>query len=211
MHFLTYGNLTLLNVEGCKPLYDEVLVEDCYRRERVPHGSAVLDVGGFGGEFGVWCAINREAFVRIYEPSPVVIVAQANCVLNNANALAFPLAVAKTKGSRKFAYVEDRAYTSHLDHAGARQVDCTTLSIEISEMLEPAARPVVVKLDCEGAEREIFEDESWLPQTNMVLLEFHHKDGERYRDILRRHGFTVETNEPNPEALRGLIWAERDL
>ena len=57
--FLTYGNLRLLNVPHGKPVYDEVLVEDCYGLESIPHNGIVIDIGGYYGEFGIWCAKNR--------------------------------------------------------------------------------------------------------------------------------------------------------
>jgi FkbM family methyltransferase len=219
-HFLTYGNLTLLNVEGCKAVYDEVLVEDCYRREQIPQGAIVLDVGGFGGEFGIWCAKNRNARVRIYEPSPLVTVSHANNNLNGTLALVLDVAIAKQVEKRLLNFLPETSWSSRLaglDHVSCavqsstpKEVQCLTLPDEIEDMRrDHPALPIVVKLDCEGAESEIFEDESWLSQVAMVLMEFHNQDGEAYRKVLRRHGFKVETNEPNPDAWRGLIYARK--
>jgi FkbM family methyltransferase len=216
--FLTYGNLTLLNVEGMKAAYDEVLVEDCYRREQIPQGAIVLDVGGFGGEFGIWCDKNRDACVRIYEPSPIGIVAEANCRISESEAWVVSAAIGNSNCDRFIEFSTAHPTGSHFADvvdgecvSPLKKVICLTLPEQIRDMRNRygAGLPVVVKLDCEGAEREIFDDESWLPEVHMVLLEFHFKDGERYREILRRHGFTVETNESNPEAWRGLIWATK--
>ena len=91
-------------------------------------------------------------------------------------------------------------------------MQCWTLKDRIEEckkaVLDPV--PICVKMDCEGAEQEIFEDEEWLKDVSLVLLEFHNADGPRYREILERHGFYVTCNDNNPKAVRAIIRASRE-
>lgn len=119
-------------------------------------------------------------------------------------------AVGKEAGGRYFRFRPDAPYGSHLDASGL-VVACTTLPTRISFTREHESddAPIAVKLDCEGAEREIFEDESWLKEISWLAMEWHNQDSPRYRDILTRHGFKLDTNEPNPEAWRGVIYATK--
>jgi len=221
--FLNYGNLRLLNLPGGKGVYDEVLVEDCYHKDRIPQGSIVIDVGGYYGEFGIWCAVNKGCRVRMFEPSPVWIIARFNAELNNAKIGIHHVAIAKNEGTRDFRHVPTSPVNSSLDvvresttcfdslHTVLSKVECFTLGTQISGMQSVFGNhlPVCVKLDCEGGEQEIFDDESWLDKTSIVMLEFHYKDGPRYMDALKRHGFKVETTDPNPEAWRAIIYATK--
>lgn len=207
--FLTYGPMRLLNLPGAKAVYDEVLVEDCYRREHVPKGAIVLDVGGFYGEFGIWCAVEKKCYVHIFEPSPSSFeIAKINCDLNNCEADVSACAIGRTFEVRSFSYQENNPTNSQFSLCGIN-VNCSTLPDEVACAKLLHDDLIVVKLDCEGAEREIFEDESWLKDVHMVMLEFHNKDGPLYREILARHGFELDTTDPNPEAVRAIIYAKR--
>jgi FkbM family methyltransferase len=222
--FLQYGRLQLLNVPHAKTLYDEVLVQDVYRRETVPPNAIVLDVGGCFGEFGIWCAEVRSCHVKIFEPSPVWLIARFNALLNYCSAEVINAAIgSRNEHRRPFHYRADVPYGSRLASIGqdspcvqkevhvVTTVKCFTIQSQIQAARAEAgqAPPIVVKLDCEGAEQEIFDDEGWLDQVAMVMMEFHLKDGPRYREALARHGFKVETNEPNPDAWRGNIYATK--
>jgi len=212
--FLNFGSVRLINLDYARAVYEEVLGdEDCYRKAKIREGSIVIDVGGFCGEFGIWCALEKRCNVFIYEPSEHHLIARFNAILNGCPVYVFHAAIGNSIGLRRFKYKPEAATSSQLsDDAEGVSVECFTLKHEIAKAKELFGDlPVCVKLDCEGAEREIFDDESWLDGVYSVLLEFHYKDGERYREILRRHGFTLDTTDPNPEAWRAVIYAERNL
>lgn len=213
--FLQYGNIKLVNIAYAKAVYDEVLVEDTYRIGNIPQGALVFDVGAFCGEFSIACAMMRGCTVWAYEPSPVYKIAQLNVsfnVLNNfqQDVRICNLAIAKSDGVRPFDFQEKSPTSSGFGDSSGRLVQCATLKGQIDMALELFGKPVpvVVKLDCEGAEREIFEDESWLPSVSLLMIEFHNKDGQIYKGILERNGFEVEFNDPNPEAIRATIYAK---
>ena len=214
--FLDYPPLRLLNLPGAKPIYDEVLVEDCYRKEQVPADSIVMDVGGFYGEFGIWCAKHRNSTVFLYEPSPMVAVARCNALINDAGIFVFNAAIGRANGTRDFYFNPDHPAGSSMvvfpcsPKLPATSVTCLTLKEQIAEARKLASKaPLCVKLDCEGAEREIFEDESWIDGASLIMLEFHNQDGPHYRDILSRHGFALQSTDDNPQAHRAIIYAQR--
>lgn len=210
---LTYGNLRLLNIPYAKPVYDEVLgPEDCYRREGIPKGSTVIDIGAFCGEFGLWCAVNKECRVIMVEPSLNHHIISYNKEINlkhfKNEVVIVEGAIGGVDEPRAYSYNWDAPAKSALGEAGDSIVtDCRTLSHLLK--LARSNTFTVVKLDCEGAEREIFGDESWLDRVQMVLLEFHNQDGEYYRNILKKHGFTLDTTDANPEAVRAIIYATK--
>lgn len=216
--YLTYGSLRLLNLPAAKPLYDEVLKEDCYRMADIPNGSAVIDVGAFYGEFGIWCAVEKGCSVLMFEPSPYWGVAnlniELNCPYSPKHVRIFNEAICGTEGIRDYFYRPEHPAGSRVVDVG---INCTSTvpssklqdAIQLSlQNLHPNT-PVCIKMDCEGSEREIFEDESWIPLVHVVKLEWHNKDGHKYRDILVRHGFEVELTDNNPEAWSGILHAVR--
>jgi FkbM family methyltransferase len=213
---LTYGKVRLLNVPKAKVVADEIFVENCYKLEQLPLGSIVLDVGAMYGEFGIYCAVELGCEVFLYEPSPSWEIAGLNLVLNrmeNISSRLFPFAIGEGRPSvRKFSHSVELPYTSRLDDLGGLEVPCNSMAFAISQAKLKAGShlPICVKLDCEGAEREIFNDESWLEDVSIVMLEFHFKDGPRYREILQRKGFFVTSNDDNPEAMRAIIHASRN-
>lgn len=213
--YLTYGSLRLLNLPAAKPLYDEVLKEDCYRMADIPNGSAVIDVGAFYGEFGIWCAVEKGCSVLMFEPSPYWEVARINMELNCRKVpdkiLVLNAAISKSEGLCDYFYRSEHPAGSRISDAqmlSTTPVRCTSLKSQIPKTLSPLS-PVCIKMDCEGSEREIFEDESWIPLVHVVKLEWHNKDGHKYRDILVRHGFEVDLNDNNPEAWSGILHAVR--
>jgi hypothetical protein len=75
--------------------------------------------------------------------------------------------------------------------------------VRLSDIVEGIGnkKPIVVKLDCEGSERSIFEDDNgWIKSVCMVVMEWHNHDGDYYRDILQSFGFDVflEGGGPHP-------------
>jgi len=68
-------------------------------------------------------------------------------------------------------------------------------STELATLLDTCGTPVVLKLDCEGAEYEILEDlaaSSLLPRFKAVLCEWHRKGPDALTRLLETAGFAVE-------------------
>ncbi|GAH51447.1 unnamed protein product, partial [marine sediment metagenome] len=78
----------------------------------------------------------------------------------------------------------------------------------------------VLKMDCEGAEKEVFNEKSepYFRRVDRVMLEWHSYDGETYAEYLRRLGFSVlltgtglPTPPYSPSFERGMLYARRTL
>lgn len=225
--FITCGNARFLNLPHAKAVLNEVWDEDCYRLNEIPDGSIVLDVGAFYGEFGLICAVNKGCAVVAYEPSKINRdVTSLNFKLNGASGRYFlrDCGIAGTKSRSSFSYREDHPAGSlfNYPHQFGKEefVICLTLSSEIENVrvrfgLE---RPITVKLDCEGSEVGIFQDDpDWIEHVDIVTMEWHNHDGDLYAGILEKHGFDVELEgggpKPRPKWDKsiggGLLFAKR--
>lgn len=198
--------MTLLDKPEVRQVLDEVVDQDCYRIEEVPMNSAVIDVGAFYGEFGIFCAKSRQCRVFAYEPSEINF--DILCENFDLNALddaceAYNVGVTGMTGREKFSHWHDHPGGSgfrDIENAKATIVDTISMT-EVVEMVlkECPNQHITVKLDCEGSEQEIFKDESWIQHVGIVTMEWHNYDGHVYREILERHGFNVELEGGGPK------------
>jgi hypothetical protein len=68
----------------------------------------------------------------------------------------------------------------------------------------------LLKLDCEGAEWDIFKDVEALRQVRLIRMEYHLTDGRSLDDLTihaKRLGFHIERLEPNQGF--GIAWLSR--
>lgn len=233
---LTFGSagVRLLNVPCTDVVAQEVFEQDCYELDLIPEGAIVLDVGAFYGEFALRCAIEKRCCVVAYEPcSRNREILGLNISLNeiglsrSSGSMVYirPMAVGASCGQRAFLSRPEHPAGSMLaseaakyDLAGvASEVECTTLEAEIAWTTAGSSRPLVVKLDCEGAEHEIFSDLTWLDCVSVLVMEWHDRDGAHFRDVLASHGFdaSIAGSGPKPRPTwepgmaGGLLWAVR--
>lgn len=219
------GAVRLLNLPHAEPVAVEVIVDDCYRISSIPHGALVIDIGAFYGEF-TFLAFSQGHDVWAFEPNP-----------DNFEILMLNHVIAGSNNSVKiFNYgvgikTEQRSFIKNDEHpAGSRfrledqgDIMIPRPQIKVESMASIIARaallelPIFVKMDCEGMEKEIFKDSSWLPFVTAITMEWHNYDGDLYRDILMSHGFTVELEGGGPPPRpawdksigRGLLHARR--
>lgn len=213
---LIYGAIKLLNAPHTAAVANEIFDEDCYNFSRIPGGAIVLDVGAFYGEFGIRCAVEKRCHVIAYEPSAANrSILTTNKRLNGLTEdqlVISPLAIG-TPGRRSFMHRPEHPAGSMLE-VEARKHGCTGDSYEvecagIAEQIEAAkARwgnlPICLKLDCEGAEHEIFADHAkWIGQVNVIAMEWHSYDGVHFKSLIEPQGFTVlvEGGGPKPRPL----------
>lgn len=216
---LTVGKTKLLNVPFAAAAISEIWDEDCYRLASIPDGSIVIDVGAFYGEFGLICAVEKRCRVLAIEPNQEsYLICHANCEINPGlksfgvsssqdwgSIVATCCAISKTAGAGQlFIQHKHPAGCSLYPHDGcgrSETVTCRTMASEIerAQSLFGYQHPVCVKLDCEGAEREIFEDLDWLKTVHIVTLEWHNRDGHLYAAMLDELGFHVEIEGGGPK------------
>ena len=99
---------------------------------------------------------------------------------------------------------------------GGLRVNCVTLKdVFLNNDLTGCD---VLKIDCEGAEKEIFCDEfkTCLGQASLILLEWHNYDGAFYAEYLRNIGFLVSITgcgcpapPYDPTFARGMLYARQ--
>jgi FkbM family methyltransferase len=228
---LSYGAVKLLDVQHARGLANEIFTEDCYNFARIPFDTIVLDIGACYGEFAIRCAVERRSKVIAYEPSAENrTILEKNCHLNNLTAaqiLVSPLAIG-TPGQRTFMHRADHPAGSMFE-AEAHKHGCsgTSYTVECANILDQIREakqrwgdlPVVVKIDCEGAEHEIFANYvEWIDQVAVIALEWHCYDGAHFQKLIEPKGFSVlvEGGGPKPRPRcdptigAGLLFAVRN-
>lgn len=211
---------------------DEVYRQDCYHLQEIPRYAVVIDVGAFYGEFGILCARERECKVIAVEPSRESF---RNLIDNVALNLVDPQFIMFNRAVGRCR--EHRTFLARADHPAGNlftelaspdlQGRITSVGTLLLSDLTTCARnwrelpstPIVLKLDCEGAESELFDDadlEHTLEGVAIVTMEWHNRDGKRYADHLEWLGFTVAltgSGHPRPAwepgMNGGLIFAQR--
>ncbi len=152
-------------------LYSEVIIDDCYgllaRRGKLKPGP-VVDIGANIGLFACWVrVVSPLCSVIAYEPNP-----KARQWLDQ-NAASHqievrPVAVSRDGGSRHF-NPDQLTTLGRLTDDPSGQVIETVAARDVADGREIE----FLKVDCEGAEFEIFQDSSLLTRTKMIGLEYH--------------------------------------
>jgi FkbM family methyltransferase len=207
-------------------IVDEIFVKGIYDQAIVSlrGGAVVIDVGANIGLFTL-AAAQRGARVYCFEPMVENLsLLRENISLNGYGDRVFAseLAVSCNEGEMEFfvkegdtggatGYVEvhqdwfERGRVKRQVHK--RMVTCITLSDALSRC---DGRCDLLKMDCEGAEYDIFEyvDGVTLGQIGSIMLEYHpyHRDVRSITDKLERSGFVVTVR---PEI--SLVYATRGI
>jgi FkbM family methyltransferase len=212
---LTYGAIKLLDVPHAVGLANEIFMEDCYHFSRIPSGTIVLDIGACYGEFAIRCAVEKQSRVIAFEPSiKNREILEANCRLNGLvddQVVVSPLAIG-TPGQRLFTHRSEHPagsmFETEANKHGCAGDNYEVESVAIADQIEVCkARwgdlPVVVKMDCEGAEHEIFTTLDWIDHVNTIAMEWHSYDGVHFQSLLEPRGFKVlvEGGGPKPRPL----------
>ncbi len=216
---LAYGAIKFLDVPHAAETANEIFEEDCYNFAQIPTEAIVLDVGGFHGQFAIRCAIEKRCRVMVFEPSAESrAVLSKNLQLNDLprdQIFLSPIAIG-TPGRRIFTYLPRHPAGSMLETETTKRGDISggvNYEVEVGAIADQikiakekwgTAAPICLKLDCEGAEHEIFADhEAWIDQVRVIAMEWHNHDGVHFRSLLAKRGFSVivEGGGPKPKPL----------
>lgn len=194
--------------------FTEICLNDCYQlgllKTKLKKIRSVVDIGA---NQGLFLLAARKKFpgagLQGYEPN---LALQPN-LGKNAEALkadVFFEAVTRENGRvvLNLSHSDLHSTTSH-------SKDGSIKATAFSQVIERAGGQVdILKLDCEGAEWELFEDGVSWQKVKCVTMEYHlwAKEGSSHTaviDILQRLGFKIISSRPIAETF-GLITAIRD-
>lgn len=193
----------------------EIFTEKCYLpadsvRSQFSKSPRILDIGANSGTFAGFALTQwPEAAITCVEPDPANLAALAGFKLANPS---FDLRIVAAAAATHDGHVN---FQSGLG-AGSRIVDSgtPTEAVDIFPYLEECD---FVKMDIEGGEWPILEDERFRELDDVVLvMEYHRRfpddkgAADAARTLLEAAGFTVSRVQPNYWG-HGLLWAVKGL
>ena len=186
-------------------LVQEVWIERCYETatHRIPAGGAIVDIGANVGAFALWAARHRPNCTLIcVEPSPRALDHLRANLARNTVRDATIIAGACGQPGRATLWAGERSSGDTLKPLdGDRTRPLAEVEVlDLDQVLARSAHsgPVWLKLDCEGAERDIIEhaSDAALGRVTGMALEFHAERAGCTLDemcgLLERRGFEVE-------------------
>lgn len=210
-------SLDLINDHSTMSAFIDVVLDDCYGlaffRQRFPGIRTIIDIGANQGLFLLQARnIFPSATIHAYEPNEMVTGRLANHA-TQADAQNFNQAVGLTAGK---IFLKTGADTLH---GKTFLSDTGSISqVSIKEVLKNAGGSAdLVKLDCEGAEWEIFQDGEALKNIRAVTLEYHLDDEHRENHkndhttiirLLENNSFKILKHQVSHKYW-GMIWASR--
>ncbi len=190
--------------------FGKIVFEDCYRLDRIAHPvRTVLDIGANIGLFAI--AARRHfahALIQCYEPNPALEpYLAAHCA--DIGALYNMEAVGSAPG--RIALESDN---DSLHSVSQLRSDGSIVQRSFSDAVAKLGNVDLVKLDCEGAEWDIFSDPAPWQQIRSIVMEYHlwarpDATTESVERCLQALGFGGITVEPSSNGPWGLAFAYR--
>ena len=182
--------------------FGEIFLRDCYGIATLPGDiRTVLDVGANLGLFSM-AAIHRfpTAVIESYEPN-AAIEKYLRANLGNFGRQPKMCAVGGKSGMVSLETTDTSLFSiTQLDERG------TTPQVSFDDAIHSLGGALdLVKLDCEGAEWEIFKCRDAWKNVRFLVMEYHlwAKPGSTYTDVveaLREIGFEVTHHAPSPDS-----------
>ena len=187
--------LYLPNEHGVKVAFIDIFLDDCYGintiSKNTKHVRSIIDIGANAGLFGVAARIVfPTATIHAYEPSYILEQYLSNQA-KIANFTYFMEAVGAENGSVRLHVIQDSVLTkSVIDPSG------TIPQISFRDAIQRIGGNVdLLKMDCEGAEWNIFEDVASWKYVNNLSMEYHLFQGQNHQDaasVVQRLGFIIK-------------------
>lgn len=177
----------------------EIFIEDVYRiRDSDLTGKVVVDIGAYIGDSAVAFAL-RGAEVYALEPSRNLFsYLQTNIAANNFNDRIHPFPVGLSNKAESIALTHEGCEDDRLELVDG-------LDFVLSEL---PANIEYLKLDCEGCEYHLLNDDRFLKHLRpaRIAMEFHH-GVQDLRHIFENAGYRVEVIDGDKQV--GYMYAER--
>jgi FkbM family methyltransferase len=176
------------------------------------HGKpkTVIDVGANVGLFSILAAhYFTNAMIHAYEPNPRVIPYAAKN-LQPVGVTLFNEGIGRVFG---FATIQDRGESRYAHTLLTESASGNVPIIPLTEAVERMGCEVdLLKLDCEGAEWEIFQEPRAFEQIRNIRMEYHLIQGHSVRELKRivtDLDFRIDRWIPNQGF--GIVWLSRNL
>jgi FkbM family methyltransferase len=164
------SRLSLPDDGGTRTAFIDVLLDDCYGLRKLPANlERVLDIGAHAGLFSLAARLRfPNAQIHAYEPNP-----QMQSFLSKQADIGrfsfFGCAVGLAEGRVSLDLCDDSVQTRV--HAGEQgEIQCVSFAQAVAGLNGVLD---LVKLDCEGAEWEILQDEAAWQKVHNLTMEFH--------------------------------------
>jgi len=192
---------------GVKVAFIDILLDDCYELEKLPKSiTKVLDIGAHVGLLSL-AARNRfpNAVIHAYEPNHTL----EKYLKSQADAAGFEYfmeAVGLEAGKVTLDLHEDSVQTrSKVDELGdIPQVAFRQAIARLGGSID------IAKLDCEGAEWQIFQDRDAWQSVQNLSMEYHlwpDRTHDEVREVVQNLGFKIKKQIPITDY--GLLLASR--
>jgi len=201
-------NLSAPADQGSSNAFLDVFLADAYGlRQKRGRIDTVVDVGAHVGFFSL-CArmLFPKAVIHAYEPNPNLWPhLSKHAIVADINAVA--AAVGLNNGHVSLEFPGDSVFTqTRNDEAG------TVKLTSIHDVVENIGGSVdLLKLDCEGAEWEILQDEKSLRLVKSLVMEYHLLGRHTVSELvgwIKKNGFEIQLlAEDHPTC--GRLWAAR--
>ncbi|PIZ75530.1 hypothetical protein COY05_03770 [Candidatus Peregrinibacteria bacterium CG_4_10_14_0_2_um_filter_38_24] len=218
----------LVETDADNSVFEEIFVDRdygvCDEVMRKASG-AILDIGAHKGYFSIYASVlNSVVKIFAYEPEEKnFVVLKENLKMNRVkNVFAKNVAVNGNDGMCELFLSEDSHNHSVVGKGVSKKVNCVSLQTIVEKHLarEGCGFVDLVKMDCEGAEFEIFESlDSYVGGTEIFkkiksfCLEYHEflpeMRAERLVNILKKYGYKVEVKKSHYDSRMGMIWARK--
>lgn len=149
--------------------FGKIVFDDYYRLRNVPDVQTVLDIGA---NIGLFALAARRAFpkavIHCYEPNPAIFRNLENhCI--QADCEYFPSAVGFRDGRVSLENRKSGTLFSTTTSNPLGQID----QISFAKAVNRLGQVDLLKLDCEGAEWEIFHDHQTWQRVKNLVMEYH--------------------------------------
>lgn len=191
-----------------------VILDDEYGLSKIGEPPKVIyDIGGNIGLFAMWAAMNfPDSKIKSFEPHPVTFHFLSKNAAQFAGCTTQNLAVGAKNGRGFISSLEESRSNRVSSDAAIEERSGHEIQIVAFEDLVAAERQEIdlLKIDCEGAEWDIFENPVPFRKVRRIRMEYHLVDGKTLEDLRRaadRIGFQIVKLEENTGF--GIAWMER--
>lgn len=214
-----WGSIEVADVASFLSTYKEIFINRIYQGGYLAsEGSTILDFGANIGLSAMYFAEkNPQAKIEAYEPDPLLFDILKRNIKNNhyENVNLHNLAVWKNDGILDF-YAEggDGGFIDHKHIKEDKTIPIQAIAVE--KILSQHEHISFLKMDIEGAEKEIFYNmQPYLKKVDYIFIEYHSRQNEKHNlgqivSALEKNGFLLHI-EPVCSRKQPFLFLENNI